>query len=292
MYGLDVENFIVMTLNNLQNLFHKTLSETYSKPEIDTFFYWIVEDILNLKRIDVSLNSDMVINQVNLKTIQKHLNRLQQEEPIQYILGHTEFYGMLFQVNPNVLIPRPETEELVDWIVSDLLHQPKKQILDIGTGSGCIAIALKNKLPECEISAFDISETALQIASENAKQNEVKINFETQDILKLNSLPEDIDIIVSNPPYVRVLEKKQMRDNVLKFEPHQALFVKNNDALVFYRKIIELAISSSRCKTVYFEINQYLKEDLKKMIQTYDITKVEFRKDFRGNDRMLKLLIN
>ncbi|RRO20294.1 peptide chain release factor N(5)-glutamine methyltransferase [Flavobacteriaceae bacterium 14752] len=281
-----------MTLNSLQTQFHKTLSEIYSKSEINTFFYWIVEDILNLKRIDVSLNPDIVINQVDLKTIQNHLNRLQQEEPIQYILGSTEFYGMRFQVNPEVLIPRPETEELVEWIVSDLKHQSKKHLLDIGTGSGCIAIALKNELPECEISAFDISETALQIASENAKQNEVIVNFETQDILKLNSLPEDIDIIVSNPPYVRVLEKEQMHDNVLKFEPHQALFVKNDDALVFYRKIIELAIHSSKCKTIYFEINQYLKKDLKKLIQSYDINKIEFRKDFRGNERMLKLLID
>ncbi|MGX1022975.1 peptide chain release factor N(5)-glutamine methyltransferase [Psychroflexus sp. MBR-150] len=281
-----------MNLKETQKKFHKTLSEIYPKSEIDTFFYWIVEDVLQLKRIDVSLNPDFEINEKDLKTIKSQMNRLQQNEPIQYILGHTEFYGMHFQVNPNVLIPRPETEDLVNWIVSDLKHQPKKHLLDIGTGSGCIAIALKKELPKCEISAFDISETALQMASENAKQNEVKINFVQQDILKLDSLPEDVDIMVSNPPYVRVLEKEQMCDNVLKFEPHQALFVKNNDALVFYRKIIELAINSSKCKTIYFEINQYLKKDLKKLIQSYDINKIEFRKDFRGNERMLKLLID
>ncbi|TKS57499.1 peptide chain release factor N(5)-glutamine methyltransferase [Mesohalobacter halotolerans] len=281
-----------MTTKTLQNLFHKTLSKIYSKSEIDTFLYWVVEEVLKLKRIDVYLNPDVEINSKELKTIQNYLHRLQQQEPIQYILGSTEFYGMRFQVNPEVLIPRPETEELVEWIVTELKNQSKKQILDIGTGSGCIAIALKKELPECEISALDISKTALQIASENAKQNQLTINFEAQDIFKLNSLPKEVEIIVSNPPYVRVLEKKQMHENVLKFEPHQALFVKNDDALVFYKKIIELALASSRCKTVYFEINQYLSDDLKKMIQSYNISNAEFRKDFRGNERMLKLLID
>jgi len=281
-----------MNLKEIQTQFHKSLSELYSRSEIDTFFYWIVEEVLQLKRIEVSLNPDIEINPKELKTIQNHLHRLQQQEPIQYILGHTEFYGMPFQVNRNVLIPRPETEELVNWIISDMKHQSKKHILDIGTGSGCIAIALKKELPQNQVSALDYSQKALDVAKQNAIINKVKLNFIKQDILNLNSLPEDIDTIVSNPPYVRHLEKEQMQKNVLNHEPHQALFVDNNDALVFYRKIIKLTLASSRCKTIYFEINQYLKGDLKKMLQSFDINTVEFRKDFRGNDRMLKLLIN
>lgn len=281
-----------MTLKNLKTQFHNTLSEIYSESEIDTFFYWIVEDILKLKRIDVSLNPDVEINKVDLKTIQKHLNRLQQNEPIQYILGHSEFYGMSFQVNHNVLIPRPETEELVEWIVADLKDQSKKQILDIGTGSGCIAIALTKELQQCQVTALDVSEQALKVARQNAQHHQVEIGFIQEDILKLDSLPKNIDTIVSNPPYVKILEKKQMRDNVLQFEPHQALFVDNDDALCFYRKIIDLAKTTTRPISIYFEINQYLRGDLKKMIESYNIASFEFKKDFKENDRMLKLLID
>ncbi len=281
-----------MTTKALQTQFHKSLSDIYPKSEIDTFFYWIVEEVLQLKRIDVSLNPGFEINQVDLKTIKNHLNRLQQHEPIQYILGQTEFYGMTFKVNSEVLIPRPETEELVEWIVTDIKDQSKKQILDIGTGSGCIAIALKKKLQSCKVTGIDVSETALNIAFKNAQINGVEIKFIQQDILNLDSLDENIDVIVSNPPYVRALEKEMMRDNVLKFEPHQALFVENNDALLFYRKILTLAKKASKPTYIYFEINQYLSDDLKELLNNEKLTSFTFRKDFKGNDRMLKVLID
>ena len=281
-----------MTLKQLQNLFHKTLSKLYPKSEIDTFFYWIVEDALNLKRIDVSLNPDFQINQKDIETIEKQLNRLKKQEPIQHILGYTEFYGLRFKVDKHVLIPRPETEELVDWVVNDYKNKSPKNIIDIGTGSGCIAIALKKSLPKCNLSALDISEKALDVAKQNASNHKVSLNFIKQDILKSDKLPDDIEVIISNPPYVKFDEKERMRDNVLNHEPHEALFVKDNDPLIFYRKICELAIKANQTITIYFEINQYLTDDLKIMLSDIEIKTYEFRQDFRGNDRMLKLLVD
>ena len=281
-----------MTLKQLQNLFYKSLLKLYPNSEIDTFFYWIVEDALELKRIDVSLNPDFQISQKDFEAIEKQLKRLEQNEPIQHILGYTEFYGLRIKVNKHVLIPRPETEELVDWVVSDHKNKRPKNIIDIGTGSACMAIAVKIALPDCKLSALDVSEKALDVAKENASEHKADLNFIKQDILKSDKLPEDTDVIISNPPYVKYDEKGRMRDNVLNYEPHVALFVKDNDALIFYRKICELAIKASQNVTIYFEINQYLANDLKMMLKDFNIQTYEFRQDFRGNDRMLKLLID
>ena len=281
-----------MTSKNLHNWFIKTLSKQYPKSEIDTFFYWIVEDVIHLKRIDVTLNPDFQISQKDFETIEKQLNRLKKQEPIQHILGYTEFYGLRFKVDKHVLIPRPETEELVDWVVSDYKNKSPKNIIDVGTGSACIAIALKKSLPECNLSALDISEKALDVAKQNASNHKVSLNFIKQDILKSNKLPDNTDVIISNPPYVKFDEKERMRDNVLNYEPHKALFVKDNDPLIFYRKICELAIKANQTIIIYFEINQYLTDDLKIMLSDFEINTYEFRQDFRGNDRMLKLLVN
>lgn len=281
-----------MTLKALQKLFHTKLSEHFPKNEIDTFYYWIVEEEFGLKRIDVSLNSEFQLKTHDIESLQKQLKRLSEHEPIQYILGYTEFYGLRFKVNKDVLIPRPETEQLVEWVIEDIKNQHTQHILDIGTGSGCIAIALKNELSNCKLSAIDVSKNALKMAMHNAKYHQLHVNFLAQDILKTDKLPEEIDVIISNPPYVKHLEKKQMRENVLKYEPHQALFVNDNDPLIFYRKICELAQKLPQPVNVYFEINQYLSENLKFMLKELNIKTFEFRQDFRGNDRMLKLLIN
>lgn len=281
-----------MTIKFLQTLFRNQLSELYPKSEIDTFFYWIVEDVLNFQRIQVSLNPEKTVTDSQLKTINSYLNRLSNEEPIQYILGYTEFYGLRFKVNPVVLIPRPETEELVNWVIDDLKNENSKYILDIGTGSGCIPVSLKKNLPQHKISGLDVSEKALELAELNAKTNKVEINIIQQNILKTKRLSSDIDVIVSNPPYVRALEKNQISKNVLDYEPHLALFVEDDNPFLFYQKIVELAKLQPQPTVVYFEISQYLREDFESLMQYLGIKSVEIRQDFKGNDRMAKLLVN
>lgn len=282
----------MMTLKSIQTLFHRQLSDLYPQPEINTFFYWIVEDVLDLQRIQVSLNPEKTIQEPKLNTIKSYLNRLSKEEPIQYILGNTEFYGLKIKVNPNVLIPRPETEELVDWVIEDLKNEKSTHIIDIGTGSGCIPISLKKNMNQHKISSLDVSKEALKIAKENAEENNVEIELIQQDILTTKTLPSNIKVIVSNPPYVRALEKNKISKNVLDYEPHLALFVENDNPFLFYQKIVELAKLLPHPVIVYFEISQYLRKDFESLMQYLGITSVEIRQDFKGNDRMAKLLMN
>jgi release factor glutamine methyltransferase len=241
---------------------------------------------------------------------------LPQEKPIQYILGEAWFYGLPFKVTESTLIPRPETEELVEWIIESLKFKVKSQkniepslshraesrcelsILDIGTGTGCIPIALKTNLPEAEVFAIDVSEKALEIAKQNARQNKTNINFIQTDILQVEdflSLRAEsrslskLDVIVSNPPYVRNLEKVEIKKNVLDYEPHLALFVEDNDPLIFYRKMAELALQSLKPNgLLFFEINQYLGQETVEMLQQLGYKNIELRKDLMGNDRMIK----
>lgn len=281
-----------MTFTELKHSFQKRLSDHYPLEEINTFYYWILEDVLELKRIDIKMNRDQQIDEMKLETIQSCLNRLEQEEPIQHILGYTEFYGLKFSVNKNVLIPRPETEELVEWIISDLKEESPKHILDIGTGSGCIPVALKKHVDQHRVSALEVSKKALDLARHNAKTNNTNVRYIEQNILETDELPQDIDVIVSNPPYVKLAEKEQIHKNVLDYEPHLALFVDDDNPFLFYQKIIELTKKRGRSTTVYFEISQYLREDFENLMQYLDIKSVEIRKDFKGNDRMAKLLVN
>jgi release factor glutamine methyltransferase len=219
------------------------------------------------------------------------LSELKKEKPIQYILGETEFYGLRFRVNENTLIPRPETEELVELIISD--NQITKNtnsltILDIGTGSGCIAISLAKNLSNAKVSAIDVSEKALEMAKKNAEINEVNVNFILADVLKISTLQEKYDVIVSNPPYVRNLEKHEIKPNVLEFEPHLALFVEDDDALIFYRKIAELALKNvSENGKLYFEINQYLGKETVELLENLGFKNVKLIKDIYENDRMI-----
>jgi release factor glutamine methyltransferase len=197
-----------------------------------------------------------------------------------------------FEVNPNVLIPRPETEELVDWIIESQnseLRTQKLKILDIGTGSGCIAISLAKNLPNAEVFALDVSEQALATAQRNAESNQVQIQFIHQSILETEDFEHQFDIIVSNPPYVRDLEKQEIKKNVLDNEPHLALFVADNDALLFYRKIAQLAQKNlSPTGQLYFEINQYLGQEMVALLKEMNFQNTELRKDVYGNDRMTK----
>lgn len=219
------------------------------------------------------------------------LDRLKLSEPIQYIFGETLFYGLPFTVNRDTLIPRPETEELVSWILEDRLEITSSQVsvLDIGTGSGCIAITLAKHWENASVRAWDISEEALVVAQKNALLNKVKIDFEPVNILTIEDTSHRFDIIVSNPPYVRELEKTKMQKNVLDYEPHTALFVSNLDPLLFYRKIAALAKKALATKgLLFFEINEYLGEALVQLLEEEGYTDIMLKKDFFGKDRMIR----
>lgn len=280
-----------MLLKEFRNHFKQELSAIFPQTEIDSFFFLLIEKELNLQRIDLALNNQLSISESKLKRLHNVLSRLKAQEPIQYILGETEFYGLSFKVTKDTLIPRPETEELVGWILSNHKNNKQISILDIGTGSGCIPISLGKNLPNATISSFDISFNALIIAQENALLHNINIDFVEQDILTTNKLPQQYDIIVSNPPYVRNLEKAEINPNVLENEPHLALFVDDNNPLIFYSKIADLAKKHLKENGVlYFEINQYLGKETIDML-TQKGFKTELRKDLFGNDRMTKSII-
>lgn len=303
-----------MILKEFRNNFNDQLSGIYPKTEIDTFFFLLIEEYLEFQRVDIVLKSDFEIPEEALKALQFASKRLQKEEPLQYILGKTEFYGLPFYVNENVLIPRPETEELVDWILKEVAksqsHKVQKldlnvisnlpdrqtggveksqSILDIGTGSGCIPITLKKNIPSAKVSAIDVSEEALVIAQKNAELNDVQINFIQQDILNTSQLPQSFDIIISNPPYVRELEKEEIKNNVLDNEPHLALFVEDNNPLIFYDKIADLAKNHlNKDGMLFFEINQYLGKETIDLLESKGFQNIELKKDIFGNNRMIR----
>lgn len=287
-----------MKIKQYRTQFVQALSSIYDDIEAESFFYLILEQKHKLKKIDLALNPDLTFSEEEIQIWESLLEQLKQEIPIQYLLGKTNFCGLDFDVNPDVLIPRPETEELVDWIIQSQKSKVGGQeikILDIGTGSGCIAISLAKSLENAAFFAVDISEKALFTAQNNAKNNGVTITFLQINILEVVSLStvewlnQQFDIIVSNPPYVRELEKTEIKKNVLDFEPHLALFVSNNDALIFYKKIAELAQKSlSPNGVLYFEINQYLGKEMMDLLQKMNFKNIELRKDIYGNDRMIK----
>ena len=277
-----------MLIKNYRTQFIQALTSIFDEKEIESFFYIILEAFHTLKRVDLVLNPDLELDTIQLLRWEAVLSQLIEQKPIQYILGETEFYGLPFYVNENTLIPRPETEELVEWIIKDLKFKNLK-ILDIGTGSGCIAISLAKNLPDALVFAIDVSEKALATAKKNAERNEVKVTFIEKNILETENLNQQFDIIVSNPPYVRNLEKQEIHKNVLNYEPHLALFVDDNDPLVFYRKITELALKNlSKSGQLYFEINQYLGKEMVELLEKYHFKNIEIKKDIYGNDRMTR----
>lgn len=279
-----------MKLSQLKINCTTQLQGIYDKEEIHSFFYLLCDSFLNYRRFDVSMNHDRLLSKPTMARFDSALARLQAREPIQYILGCTEFYGLPFQVNKHTLIPRPETEELVDWILSNFQNQDAVlDILDIGTGSGCIAVALAKNLPRASISALDISHKAIALAKENAINNQVSVSFSDQDILDTKSLEKKYDVIVSNPPYVRQQEKKAMHTNVLAYEPSNALFVSNEDPLLFYRKIAQLAKVSLKANGwLYFEINEYLSLEMESLLGETGFMNIEIKNDFRAVPRMIK----
>ena len=272
--------------------FIQELSTIYDAGEAESFFYLILEENHQLKKIDLALNPDLTFSKDEIGIWNSIVEQLKKEIPIQYLLGKTSFYGLDFEVNADVLIPRPETEELVEWIINSNSNIEKfkdLKILDIGTGSGCIAIALAKNIPNAQVFAIDISETALATANKNAEINEVNVTFIEKNILETKDLKQHFHIIVSNPPYVRELEKQEIKKNVLDNEPHLALFVEDNDALIFYKKIAELAHKNlSPNGQLFFEINQYLGKEMIELLEKVGFKNIELRQDIYGNDRMIK----
>ena len=279
-----------MKLSQLKINFIAQLQGVYDKEEVHSFFYLLCDFFLQYSRFEVSMSQDTMVSETNIARFEKVLLRLKAQEPIQYILGTTEFYGLTFKVNEHTLIPRPETEELVDWVLSNLHDQDRVlDILDIGTGSGCIAISLAKNIPTARVSGIDISEKTLEVAQENAVKNQVLVSFCKKDILQTTALKNKYDVMVSNPPYVRQLEKKAMNANVLDYEPGVALFVPNEDPLLFYRKIARLAMVSLQTRGwLYFEINEYLSKEMDVLLKEIGFANIEIKKDFREVPRMIK----
>ena len=301
MYGLDAKRFIIVKALDLKQLYHNELDVIFGKDEVESFFFICTEHFLNAPRFQFSLQPDFALTNSETDTFFDILSGLKQQKPIQYLLGETEFYSLRFVVNEDVLIPRPETEELVDLIIrynierSRSAHENTKlKILDIGTGSGCIAISLAKNLSNAEVYALDVSKNALNVAKTNAKENEVEITFIEADILdtvswNLDFKELEFDIIVSNPPYVRHFEKAEIQPNVLENEPHLALFVEDDNPLQFYQAITNFAVNNLKAKgELYFEINQYLGNETKQLLVDANFKDIELLKDLYDNYRMLK----
>lgn len=282
-----------MTISDLKLLFQTELEAIYPKTEIDSFYHILTEFKLGMSRVDKSLNPNQVIEEGAIAFFKNSISLLYSEKPVQYIIEETEFYSLPFKVNKNVLIPRPETEELVNWVLESTESTKEISILDIGTGSGCIAISIAKNRPNAKVTAIDFSKTAIEVAKKNAILNNVTIEFIIQDILAADHLSENFDCIISNPPYVRELEKEEIQKNVLSFEPHSALFVADDNALIFYDKIADLAIKHLKPNgQLFFEINQYLGKETLNMLSKKGFTQNELKKDIFGKDRMTKSSIN
>ena len=265
------------------------VASVFDQHEAESLFYIVLDTLHHLKRIDMALQPDLEMTnaqQIRWNEIKKELLN---QKPIQYILGETEFFGLPFKVNQSTLIPRSETEELVALILKNNSKQTKNlKILDIGTGSGCIAVSLAKNCINASVFALDVSTEALQIAKINAQENKVEVVFLNQNILETQNLNQQFDVIVSNPPYVRHLEKTEIDKNVLDFEPHLALFVADDDALLFYRKIAELALINLTDEgQLFFEINQYLSKEMVLLLESYHFKNIQLIKDVYQNDRII-----
>ncbi len=280
------------TLKQIQEAFVLQLQNIYSANEARQFTYILALYQMGYSKVDCLMRADEVLDEHDLGFFRDALQKLEQNIPVQHIIGETEFYGLPFTVNENVLIPRPETEELIQWIVQDCTKKDPK-ILDIGTGSGCIPITLKHQLPLAEVSSWDISDKALDVARHNAMINNVEVTFEQNDALNAEVAPDfKVDIMVSNPPYIMESEQSLMQKNVLEHEPHLALFVPDNNALLFYNAIADLATQIlNPGGSIYFEINEALGQEMIVLMEGKGFKNVELRKDLNDKDRMLKAVL-
>jgi len=287
------------SVRELRRHYVEMLSKIYDPDESNTIVMMLLEHYFAINRISIALNPDLCLNESELAKLDSSVNELMTNRPIQYVIGKTEFCDMTFEVNENVLIPRPETEELVSLILSTDNSQRSTDngqrttdtinILDVGTGSGCIAISLAKLIENSNVTAIDISEKALEVAKRNAKLNGVDVDFIHADILSDFHISKKFDIIVSNPPYVCESERIDMRANVLEFEPSTALFVDDNDPIVFYRHIINFAKENlTPHGVVWFEINENLGKETVELCKSYGFSNSLVIKDFFGKDRFVK----
>ncbi len=277
-------------ISDVVRYFRDELKDVYDSEELETIMAYCFEEFVNMKRAEITLNKNKTISESELLKFSFAVKDLKQQNPIQYVLSKADFYGMKFIVNKNVLIPRPETEELVHLIIKEN-KESQINILDIGTGSGCIAIALKKHIPSATVYAMDISEEALKIAKQNAVLNDAEINFIQDNILQPTS---DIghrtsDIIVSNPPYVCISEKETMNKNVLEYEPHLALFVNDSNPLLFYNAIVNFALRNLKKEgKLYFEINEAYGDEIKMLMEGKGFKNVALKKDINNKNRIVK----
>jgi release factor glutamine methyltransferase len=275
----------------LEKEFIQRLKHLYGTEEAKSIFNLSASTILKVPYNELITKKDSEITDQDSKIILALLDKLKTGAPVQHVLGETVFYGLPIKVNSSVLIPRPETEELVEWVI-EKVKSHKKLLLDIGTGSGCIPIALKKNMPDLEVSAIDISSEAIKVAEQNAGINKTDIKFIEADILNYKS-DEEYDIIVSNPPYIRELEKADMHKNVLDFEPHNALFVSDENPLIFYKAIADFAITHLKPNGfLFFEINEYLWSETIDLLLERRFKNIELKKDMQGKDRMIMARTN
>ena len=278
-------------MKSIANKIHKGLATVYTDGEIKALTRILATEMLGVSQMAFYMKDDITLTAEQTALLDSAIERLQQHEPIQYILGYSDFCGLRFKVTPATLIPRPETSELVEWIASEA--NGKEKILDIGTGSGCIAVSLAHSIPLATVSAWDISAEALAVATENSKANNRAVTFREVDILAYQPNDEQFDIIVSNPPYIKEVEKEQMEANVLDWEPHTALFVPDSDPLLFYRTIAQKATKMLHPGgKLYFEINRAYGKATCDMLASLGYTDIELRKDFTDNDRMIRAVKN
>ncbi|MCG8475763.1 MAG: peptide chain release factor N(5)-glutamine methyltransferase [Cytophagales bacterium] len=278
-----------MTSQKLLKATEEKLKEAWPEEEARALAYWVVEELFGLDKMQCLLNVSVAVPDEQVKEWQNALERLLNREPVQYVFSCAYFYGRKFRVTPSVLIPRPETEELVRWILDENADKKGLKVLDIGTGSGCIPISLSLERPDMRVSAVDISSQALKIARDNAQTLRASVEFFERDILARSFPGSSYDIVVSNPPYVRVAEKEEMDEHVLEHEPHLALFVEDDTPLLFYRRIAALArkdlVSGGK---LYFEINEAFAQETVQLMEELGFEELEVRTDMQGKDRMVR----
>lgn len=265
------------------------LKDIYAETEIGSISYLLMSEITGFSRTEIFLNKNTKISDNQEFLLKKYVEELKNHTPIQYVIGKTEFYGLTFKVDKSVLIPRPETEELVDWITQSFSKNQAIQLLDIGTGSGCIAITLKHIFKNSTVTAFDISDAAIQTALINAESNNCQVNFQKTDILNKQTSDIQYDVIVSNPPYIPDSDKLEILPNVLNYEPHLALFVPDNDPLVFYNAIAKFACNNLKPNgLLFFEIHRDFGNQIIELLNQLGFSDILLRKDISGNDRMIR----
>ncbi len=279
-----------MTIAEIQKTYWNKLSKVYGEREARSITKIVFEKILEINSLKLSLERFRILTSQQTEQLHEILQRLATQEPVQYVLEEADFAGLKFKVNKHVLIPRPETEELVAWVNDECrISNTEYEMLDIGTGSGCIAVAIAKKNPLAIIEATDISEAALQVAEENNRFHGTGVKFFKHDILTEKLIERKYDVIISNPPYIGENEKQLMAVNVLSYEPHPALFATGDDTLIFYRKISEQAILALKPGgKLFFEINEARGNEVVELLKTSGLIQIELRKDLSGKDRMVK----